>query len=160
MPEEVAVAAGAEILRRPNGGSGRHAPDEPVLAAPETVISGDTADEYDAWEAQDAHRGSTSPDSGTGHHCLLDLDVRRPGMQLRYDSEADVILVALRAAEGGEAGGKRLDEGRIAHLDQAGHITAYEFIGASRGVSLTGIDMDDAGQIREAIRPLIQLAVA
>jgi uncharacterized protein YuzE len=86
--------------------------------------------------------------------------VRRPGMQLRYDSEADVILVALRAAEGGEAGGKRLDEGRIAHLDQAGHIIAYEFIGASRGVSLTGIDMDDAGQIREAIRPLIQLAVA
>jgi len=81
-------------------------------------------------------------------------------LQLRYDSEADVIFLALRRAEGGEAGGKRLDQGRIAHLDQAGHIFAYEFLGVSRGVSLTGIDRDDAGRIREAIRPLIQLAVA
>ena len=81
-------------------------------------------------------------------------------MQLRYDSEADAILLALRAAEGGEAGGMRLDQARIAHLDQAGNIFAYEFLGVSRGVSLTGIDRDDAGQIREAIRPLVQLAVA
>ena len=81
-------------------------------------------------------------------------------MQLRYDSEADVIFFALRRAEGGEAGGKRLDQARIAHLDQAGNIFAYEFLGVSRGVSLTGIDTDDAGRIREAIRPLIQLAVA
>ena len=81
-------------------------------------------------------------------------------MQLRYDSEADVIFLALRKAEGGEAGGKRLDQGRIAHLDQAGQIFAYEFLGVSRGVSLSGIDGDDAVRIREAIRPLIQLAVA
>ena len=81
-------------------------------------------------------------------------------MQLRYDSEADVIFLALRAAQGGEAGGKRLDEGGIVHLDQAGHVYAYEFFGVSRGVSLTGIDVEDAGRIRAAIRPLIQLAVA
>ena len=81
-------------------------------------------------------------------------------MQLRYDSEADVVFLSLRRAEGGEAGGQRLDQGRIAHLDQAGHIFAYEFLGVSRGVSLTGIDSDDAGRIREAIRPLVQLAVA
>ena len=81
-------------------------------------------------------------------------------MQLRYDSEADAILLALRAAEGREAGGMRLDQARIAHLDQAGNIFAYEFLGVSRGVSLTGIDRDDAGRIREAIRPLVQLAVA
>ena len=81
-------------------------------------------------------------------------------MQLRYDSEADVIFLSLREAEGGEAGGKRLDQARIAHLDQAGNTFAYEFLGVSRGVSLTGIDRDDAGRIREAIRPLIQLAVA
>ena len=81
-------------------------------------------------------------------------------MQLRYDSHADVIFLTLRAAEGGEAGGMRLDDARIAHLDHAGRIFAYEFIGVSRGVSLTGIDMDDAGQIREAIKPVVQLAVA
>ncbi len=80
-------------------------------------------------------------------------------MHIRYDSEADVIFLSLRAAAGGEAGGKRLDEGRIAHLDQAGQIFAYEFLGVSRGVSLTGIDRDDADQIRESIRPLVQLAV-
>ena len=81
-------------------------------------------------------------------------------MQLRYASEADVIFLTLRAAEGGEAGGKRLDDARIAHLDHAGHVFAYELIGVSRGVSLTGIDTEDAGQIREAVRPVIQLAVA
>lgn len=81
-------------------------------------------------------------------------------MQLRYDSEADVIFLTLRAAQGGESGGKRLDAGRIAHLDRAGHIFAYEFLDVSRGVSLTGIDGDDAGRLREAIRPLVQLAVA
>ena len=81
-------------------------------------------------------------------------------MQVRYDSEADVIFLSLRRAEGAEAGGKPLDQARIAHLDRAGHIFAYEFLGVSRGVSLTGIDRDDAGRIREAIRPLIQFAVA
>ena len=81
-------------------------------------------------------------------------------MRLRYDSEADVIFLSLRRAEGGEAGGMRLDQARIAHLDQAGNIFAYEFLGVSRGVSLTGVDRDDAGRIREAIRPLVQLAVA
>jgi len=42
-------------------------------------------------------------------------------MQLRYDSEADVIpSVASRDVYGGEAGGKRLDEMRVAQFDQAG----------------------------------------
>ena len=81
-------------------------------------------------------------------------------MQLRYDSEADVIFLALRAAEGGEAGGQRLDDTRVAHLDQAGHVFAYEFLRVSRGVSLAGIDVKDASRIREAIKPVIQLAVA
>ena len=81
-------------------------------------------------------------------------------MQLRYDSEADVIFLALRTAQGGEAGGRRLDEGRIAHLDQAGRVFAYEFLRVSRGVSLARIDTADARRIREAIKPVIQLAVA
>ena len=81
-------------------------------------------------------------------------------MQLRYDSDADVIFLTLRAAEGGEAGGQRLDDTRIAHLDRAGHVFAYEFLDVSRGVSLVGIDMEDAGRIREAIEPVTQLAVA
>ena len=81
-------------------------------------------------------------------------------MQLRFDSEADVIFLVLRAAERGEAGGKRLDDDRIAHLDLAGRVFAYEFLRVSGGVSLTGIDTDDAARIREAIKPVIQLAVA
>ena len=81
-------------------------------------------------------------------------------MQLRYDSEADVIFLALRAAQGGEAGGRRLDERRIAHLDYAGRVFAYEFLQVSRGVSLARIDSDDARRIRDAIKPVIQLAVA
>ena len=81
-------------------------------------------------------------------------------MQVRYDSEADVIFLTLRAAEGGEAGGQRLDESRIAHLDRAGHIFAYEFLAVSSGVSLDGIEADDAALIREALQPVGQLAVA
>ena len=81
-------------------------------------------------------------------------------MQLRYDSEADVIFLTLRAAEGGEAGGQRLDDTRVAHLDQAGHVFAYEFLGVSRGVSLAGIDAQHAIRIREAVTPAMQLALA
>ena len=81
-------------------------------------------------------------------------------MQLRYDSEADVIFLALRAADGGEAGGRRLDDKRIAHLDQAGKVFAYEFLAVSRGVSLDGLGAEDEALIREALRPVSQLAVA
>ena len=81
-------------------------------------------------------------------------------MQFRYDSEADVILLSLRVAYGGEAGGKRLDETRVAHLDQAGHVFAYEFLRVSQGVSFAGIDAEDARRIREAIKPVLQLADA
>lgn len=81
-------------------------------------------------------------------------------MHLRYDSEADAIFLALRAAEGGEAGGKRLDETRIAHLDRAGHVFAYEFLAVSRGLSLTGIEADHVALIHDALRPVRRLAVA
>ncbi len=81
-------------------------------------------------------------------------------MQVRYDSEADVIFLTLRAADGGEAGGRRLDETRIAHLDGAGSVFAYEFLAVSRGVSLDGIGADDAALIREALQSVGQLAVA
>jgi uncharacterized protein YuzE len=81
-------------------------------------------------------------------------------MQLRYDSEADVIFLALRAADGGEAGGRRLDDKRIAHLDQAGKVFAYEFLAVSHGVSLDGLNVEDESLIREALRPVGQLAVA
>lgn len=81
-------------------------------------------------------------------------------MQLRFDSKADVSYLALRVAEGGEAGGKRLDDARIAHLDRVGRVFAYEFLRVSRGVSLTGIDANDAVRIRDAIKPVNQLAVA
>ena len=81
-------------------------------------------------------------------------------MQLRYDSEADVIFFMLRAADGGEAGGKRLDDARIVHLDHTGRVFAYEFLRVSRSVSFAGIDTEDAVRIRAAIKPIVQLAVA
>ena len=81
-------------------------------------------------------------------------------MQLRYDSEADVIFLALRTADGGEAGGRRLDEARIAHLDRAGNIFAYEFLGVSQGVSFDGMDASDEALIREALRPVSQFSAA
>lgn len=72
-------------------------------------------------------------------------------MQFRYDSEADVALLVLRDPAGGDEGGQRLDERRYRHLDQAGNVYAYEFLFVSKGVSLVGIDEDDAALIREAI---------
>ena len=79
-------------------------------------------------------------------------------MQVRYDSEADVIFVVLRSAEGAEAGGRRIDRTRIAHLDRSGRIFAYEFLTASRGVSLDGVGVEDTALIREAIQPVSRLA--
>ena len=81
-------------------------------------------------------------------------------MQFRYDSEADALFVTLRAAEGGEGGGRRLDEQRIAHVDRSGSVFAYEFLAVSRGVSLDGLDVGDEALIREVLRPVSQLPVA
>ncbi|MDE0139293.1 MAG: DUF2283 domain-containing protein [bacterium] len=81
-------------------------------------------------------------------------------MQVRYDSEADAIFLRLRPAHGGEAGGRRLDDTRIAHLDHSGRVFAYEFLFVSRGVSLEGIGSDDVALIRETLRPVSRLAVA
>ena len=80
-------------------------------------------------------------------------------MQIRHDSEADAIFLLLRAAHGGEAGGRRLDDTRIAHLDRSGRVFAYEFLSVSQGVSLDGIGTDDATLIRETLRPVSQIAV-
>lgn len=77
-------------------------------------------------------------------------------MQLRYDSEADVAFLILREPQGGDEGGQRLDERRYRHLDQAGNAYAYEFLFVSQGVSLAGIDSEDAGLIREAIGSAIK----
>ena len=81
-------------------------------------------------------------------------------MQVRYDSEADAIFLLLRAADGGEASGRHLDDTRIAHLDHSGHVFAYEFFAASQGVSLDGIGSDDAAVIRETLGAMGRLAVA
>ena len=81
-------------------------------------------------------------------------------MHFSYDSEADALFVTLRTAEGGEGGGRRLDEKRIAHVDRAGRVFAYGFLGVSTGVSLDGIDAGDRDLIRDALRPVGRLAVA
>lgn len=81
-------------------------------------------------------------------------------MQFRYDSEADALFVTLRTPEGGEGGGRRLDEKRIAHVDETGSIFAYEFLAVSTGVSLDGLDTGDKDLIRDALRPVGRLAVA
>ncbi len=81
-------------------------------------------------------------------------------VRVRYDSDADVVFVALRTPEGGESGGARIDERRYAHFDQADRVFAYEFLFVSDGVALEGIDPRDAALIREAIDSIGQLAVA
>ena len=81
-------------------------------------------------------------------------------MQVRCDSEADTIFVVLRPPIGGEAGGRRLDETRIAHCDRADHVFAYELLAVSNGVSLDGIGADDLALMSEALQPVKALAVA
>ncbi len=67
-------------------------------------------------------------------------------------------FLLLHAAHGEEAGGRRLDDTRIAHLDRSGRVFACEFRSVSQGVSLDG--SDDATLIRETLRPVNQIAVA
>ena len=81
-------------------------------------------------------------------------------VRVRYDSDADVVFVILRDPDGGESGGERLDERRYAHFDRADRVFAYEFLFVSAGVSLEGIDAQDASLIRGAIDSIRQLAVA
>ena len=81
-------------------------------------------------------------------------------MQVRYASEADAIFLFLRAAHGGEAGGRRLDDTRIAHLDRSGGVFAYEFLSVSQAVSLDEIGTDDVTLISETLRRVNQIAFA
>lgn len=81
-------------------------------------------------------------------------------MQVRYDSDADAMFVVLRPPVGGEAGGQRLDDTRIAHLDSSGRVFAYEFLAVSRGVSLDGIGTDDLTLMTEGLQRVKRLAVA
>ncbi len=81
-------------------------------------------------------------------------------MQVRYDSDADVVFLVLHEPEGGEGGGQRLDEARYRHVDQAGSVFAYEFLFVSQGVSFDGIDEEHAERIRKAISSLGPLAAA
>ena len=60
----------------------------------------------------------------------------------------------------GEAGGQRLDDTRIAHLDSSGRVFAYEFLAVSRGVSLDGIGTDDLTLMTEGLQRVKRLAVA
>lgn len=82
------------------------------------------------------------------------------GMRVRYDSDADVVFVVLREPRGGESGGERIDERRYAHFDRADRLFAYEFLSVSKGVSLAGIEPQDATLIRKAIGSIARLAVA
>ena len=77
-------------------------------------------------------------------------------MYFTYDSQADAIYVVIREAEGGERGCRQLDEQRIACIDQAGNVFAYELLFVSKGISFEGIDAEDAARIREAIGTAIK----
>lgn len=81
-------------------------------------------------------------------------------MHFTYDSQADAIYLEVREPEGGERGGRRLDEKRIAVVDRSGNVYAYELLFVSSGISLDGIDAVDAALIREAIDSMHQVAVA
>ena len=76
-------------------------------------------------------------------------------MYVSHDALADAISVNLHLPEGGVRGGEQIGEGRYRHYDKAGNVYSYEFLFVSRGVSLDGIDTEDAALIREAIRTAI-----
>ncbi len=76
-------------------------------------------------------------------------------MYVSHDALADAISVDLDLPDGGVRGGERIDEGRIRHYDNAGRVYSYEFLFVSKGISLEGIDPDDAARIREAVRTAI-----
>ena len=77
-------------------------------------------------------------------------------MYFTYDSQADAIYVVIREAEGGERGCRQLDEQRIACIDQAGNVFAYELLFVSKGISFEGIDPEDVARIREAVSAAIK----
>ncbi len=71
-------------------------------------------------------------------------------MKVKYDIEGDLVYVTVRP-DHEERGGRRLDSSRILHVDEAGKAVAYEFLWASNGISLEGIQPDDQELIRQAL---------
>lgn len=128
----------------------RHLPVEPFA---DLLVDRDRQPLGHAW-----HRIVQVPDTcsratWSRHYRLPGCQTKGQSRHLRYDSEADAIFLQLRRADGGEAGGRRLDDTRIAHLDHSGRVFAYEFPPVSQGVFLDGIGNDDAALIRETGRP-------
>lgn len=79
---------------------------------------------------------------------------------ITYDSDVHAVYLQFREPEGGERGGRQLDEKRIELIDHAGNVFAYEFLFVDGGISLDGIEESIAARIREAIEPVKRLAVA
>ena len=71
-------------------------------------------------------------------------------MHVKHDPEGDVVYVTLRP-DLEERGGRRIDGSRILHVGHDGTPVAYEFLWASRGISLDGIHPDDQRRIRRAL---------
>ncbi len=76
-------------------------------------------------------------------------------MYVSHDALADAMYASLRLPEDGDSHAEPLDSGPIRCIDKAGSVYAYEFLFVSAGVSLDGIDPEDAARIREAVRTAI-----
>ena len=76
-------------------------------------------------------------------------------MYVSHDALADAMYVSLRLPEGGIPTPSPCTVAPSLHR-QAGNVYAYEFLFVSRGVSLDGIDPEDADRIRKAVRTAIK----
>ncbi len=76
-------------------------------------------------------------------------------MYVSHDALADAMYISFRLPEGAYSHSEPIDEGRSRCIDKARNVYAYEFLFVSRGLSLDGIDPEDAARVREAVRTAI-----
>ena len=76
-------------------------------------------------------------------------------MYVSHDALADGMYVSFHLPEDGDSYAEPPDSGPIRCIDKAGNVYAYEFLFVSAGISLDGIDREDAARIREVVRNAI-----
>ncbi len=78
-------------------------------------------------------------------------------MYVQYDPDANAVYVKLRPHEG-HTRGRRLDDRRVVHYDDEGHVVAIELLFVSRGMNLEGLP--EAGRVRDLLRSFPRLTSA
>ncbi len=78
-------------------------------------------------------------------------------MYVQYDPDADAVYVKLRPHDG-HTRGHRLDDRRVVHYDDEGHVVATELLFVSQGTDLE--DLPEADRVRDLLRSFPQLTSA